>query len=53
MRCQHGLTKLCVFLGACLLVGVGLSQAQSATAAPGSVIFTVTAAGKTETDLSI
>ncbi len=53
MRCQHGLTKLSVLLGTFLLVGVELSQAQSATAASGTVTFTVTAVGKIEGDSAI
>ena len=53
MRCRHGLTKLSMLLGTFLLVGVELSQAQSATAASGNVTFTVTAVGKIKGDSAI
>jgi hypothetical protein len=48
MKYVHRLTKLGVLLGALLLLDVGLSHAQSATAASGNVTFTVTAVGKKE-----
>ena len=48
MKCQCDLAKFSVFLAAFLLVGVGLSQAGSATAGSEDVTLTVTAVGKTE-----
>lgn len=47
MKCQHSLARLSVLLGAFLLIGAGLSQAQTAATASGNVTFTVTAVEKT------
>jgi hypothetical protein len=48
MRHQGTAAKLGVFLGALLLVVVGVASAQTMTAASGTATFTVTAVGKKE-----